>query len=146
MATGETTYFRIFGDILLIFRRLESVMRVWLMLNTHFSLDGTTALAGPRRMGKLGSSSRLSRPKWFFCHGFHISILGDSQESLEPNALPCMNFRNPIGSLEEVPWKVRRSFSLMHRQAFFFACFDLLQEHVLLLAGNICNAHSGDGC
>ena len=99
MATGETTYFRIFGDILLIFRRLESVMRVWLMLNTHFSLDGTTALAGPRRTCKLGSSSRLSRPKWFFCLGFHLSILGDSQELFEPKALIRMNFHTSITSL-----------------------------------------------
>ena len=53
-------------------------MRVWLMLNTHFSLDGTTALAGPGRKVNLGSSSRLSRPKWFFCHGFYLFILGDS--------------------------------------------------------------------
>ena len=99
MATGETTYFRIFGGILLIFRRLESVMRVWLMLNTHFSLDGTTALAGPRRTVKLGSSSSLSRPKWFFCHGFHLSILGDLRKLFEPNALPRMNFHTSITSL-----------------------------------------------
>ena len=99
MATGETTYFRIFGDILLIFRRLESVMRVWLMLNTHFSLDGTTALAGPRQTCNLGSFRRLSRPKWFFCLGFHLFILGDSQELFEPKALIRMNFHTSITSL-----------------------------------------------
>lgn len=99
MAIGETTYFRIFGGVLLIFRRLESIMRVWLMLNTHFSLDGTTALAGPRRMDNLGSPNRLSRPKWFFCHGFYLFILGDSQESFELNALPRMNLHTSIRSL-----------------------------------------------
>ena len=74
-------------------------MRVWLMVNTHFSLDGTTALAGPRQTCNLGSSRRLSRPKWFFCLGFHLFILGDSQELFEPKALIRMNFHTSITSL-----------------------------------------------
>ena len=45
-----------------------------------------------------------------------------------------------------ITWKVCRSSSLMHRQAFFFAGFDLWQEHVHPLACHIRNAHPGGWC
>ena len=141
MATGETTYFRIFGGILPYFPKIGVGNEGLVDVEHSFQPRWDHRTRGSQAEGHLRQFQPSFKAKMFFCHGFHLSILGDSQELFEPNALIRMNFHTSITSLGKCG-----SSSLMHRQAFFFAGFDLRQEHVHPLACHIRNAHPGGWC